>query len=248
MTAATDRSTGTVTGTVTDPTVLFDTWMSDFRALIAEDAGLTWPPVSGDLSEVPPVLMTLATVGPDGYPRTRNVMVSHTGAAGSPAAGRIYLHTDSRSDKARHIGADPKVSLTVLAPDRSRQVTVVGDAVRSDPDEEAEAFSGRVRYLQLLAWLNDSDLAQRPEDERHRTWAQFAAAHPDLSSTPPDTWAGYAVVPREYLFWTADSDGPSRRLHFTRPSGRLPDTVPGTVADTVPGTVPDNWIMEVLPG
>ncbi|MGO3753394.1 pyridoxamine 5'-phosphate oxidase family protein [Corynebacterium variabile] len=206
-----------------DPAALFDAWMVDFRVLIAEDAGLTWPPTSADLSEVPPVLMTLATVGPDGYPRTRNVMVSRT------EEGRIFFHTDSRSEKVRHIGPNSKVSLTVLAADRSKQVTVVGDAVRSTPDEEADAFADRSRYLQLLAWLNDDALAQKPVEERHAVWAQFTGAHPELS--PPESWAGYAVVPREYLFWTGDGDGPSQRVHYLRAEGGVGD-----------------WSLEILPG
>ena len=69
------RSSVDIMDQTADPAALFDAWMVDFRVLIAEDAGLTWPPTSADLSEVPPVLMTLATVGSDGYPRTRNVMV-----------------------------------------------------------------------------------------------------------------------------------------------------------------------------
>ncbi|WP_291474488.1 pyridoxamine 5'-phosphate oxidase family protein [Corynebacterium sp.] len=208
-----------------DPAVLFDAWMVEFRALIAEDAGLTWPPTSTDLSEVPPVLMTLATVGPDGYPRTRNVMVSRTDA------GQIFFHTDSHSEKVRHLESNPKVSLTVLAADRSKQVTVVGDAVRSTPGEEAEAFAARSRYLQLLAWLSDRDLAEKPAEERHREWAQFSAENPDLASCPPETWAGFAVVPREYLFWTADSDGPSQRVHYVCAENSV-----------------NGWTTEVLPG
>jgi pyridoxamine 5'-phosphate oxidase len=211
-----------------NPAELFDTWVADFRALLAADAGLAWPPATDDGNDtgngnaVPPVLMTLATVGPDGYPRTRNVMVSHTGA------GRIWLHTDSRSEKARHLAANPRVSLTVLAADRSRQVTVIGDAVHSDPAEEAQAYADRSRYLQLLARLNDHRLAHQPEAVRHQRWADYAAAHPDLADDPPATWVGYAVVPREYLFWTADSEGPSQRRRFSRADGR--------------------WISEMIPG
>ncbi len=219
------RSSVDIMDQTADPAALFDAWMVDFRVLIAEDAGLTWPPTSADLSEVPPVLMTLATVGSDGYPRTRNVMVSRT------EEGRIFFHTDSRSEKVRHIGPNSKVSLTVLAADRSKQVTVVGDAVRSTPDEEADAFADRSRYLQLLAWLSDRDLAEKPAEERHRVWAQFSENHPDLASCPPETWAGFAVVPREYLFWTADSDGPSQRVHYVRAEGSA-----------------DAWTSEVLPG
>ncbi|WP_420098434.1 pyridoxamine 5'-phosphate oxidase family protein [Corynebacterium sp.] len=175
-------------------------------------------------SPTTPTLMTLATVGTDGYPRTRTVMVSGVGED-----GRVSFHTDARSRKVRDIATCPKASLTVLTPDRERQVTVVGDVVPDTPTGERAAFARRSRYLQLLAWLNDADLAAKTTEERRRLWAAFADEHPDLgSSGPPETWAGYAVVPREYLFWTADAVGPSRRVRYSRAGG--------------------GWSREVLPG
>ncbi|MGP5930067.1 pyridoxamine 5'-phosphate oxidase family protein [Corynebacterium glyciniphilum] len=181
-------------------------------------------------SPTAPTLMTLATVGADGYPRTRTVMVSGVGED-----GRVYFHTDARSQKVRDIAACPKASLTVLTPDRTRQVTVIGDVVPDTRSGERTVFARRSHYLQLLAWLNDADLAAQTTEERRRLWASFADEHPDLThSGPPETWAGYAVVPREYLFWTADDAGPSRRVRYTRTTGTSPDN-------------PD-WTQEVLPG
>lgn len=173
-----------------------------------------------------PTLMTLATVSPDGYPRTRTVMVSGVGED-----GRVCFHTDARSQKVRDIAACPKASLTVLSPEGTWQVTVIGDVVPDTRTGECTAFARRSRYLQLLAWLNDADLAAKPAEERRRLWEAFADEHPNLAdSGPPETWAGYAVVPREYLFWTADTAGPSRRVRYTR-----------TTTDS-------HWTQEVLPG
>lgn len=180
-----------------------------------------------DHLEESPTLMTLATVSSDGYPRTRNVQVTGVGED-----GRVLFHTDTRSQKIRDIEACPKASLTVITPDKTRQVTVIGDVVRDTPEGERLAFTRRSRYLQLLAWLNDTGLALQDVDERHRIWAEFDRTHPDLAEQdPPETWIGYAVVPREYLFWNGDDNGPSRRVHYTR-------------ADT--GS--DHWTREILPG
>lgn len=180
-----------------------------------------------DHLEASPTLMTLATVSPDGYPRTRTVMVNGVGED-----GRIFFHTDARSQKITDIEHSPKASLTVLTPDQTRQVTVIGDVVASTAEAERLAFASQSRYLQLLAWLNDPEMARKDVDERHRIWAEFDEAHPDLSeSEPPSAWVGFAVVPREYLFWTADDAGPSHRQRYTRSS--------------VPG---DDWTVEQLPG
>jgi pyridoxamine 5'-phosphate oxidase len=173
-----------------------------------------------------PTLMTLATVGTDGYPRTRTVMVSGVGED-----GRVCFHTDARSQKVRDLAACPKASLTVLSAEGAWQVTVIGDVVPDTRAGERTAFTRRSRYLQLLAWLNDADLAAKPAEERHRLWAEFDHAHPDLAEqSPPETWTGFAVVPREYLFWSADTAGPSRRVQYTR-----------TTTDS-------HWTQEVLPG
>lgn len=196
----------------------------------------------------PPTLMTLATVGADGYPRTRTVMVSGVGDD-----GRVRFHTDSRSQKVRDVEGCPKASLTVLTPDRRRQVTVVGDVVADTAAGSREAFARRSRYLQLLAWLNDRGLAVSDVGERRRVWAEFDAAHPDLASDPPDTWAGFAVVPREYLFWTADDAGPSHRVRYTRTTGVGGVGgvgAGGAASETEVGESggEDGWAREVLPG
>ncbi|MEJ6550460.1 pyridoxamine 5'-phosphate oxidase family protein [Corynebacterium sp. USCH3] len=177
-----------------------------------------------DHLEDSPTLMTLATVGEDGYPRTRTVNVN-----GVREDGGILFHTDTRSRKVRDIDAGGKASLTVLTADASRQVTVIGDVVRADEETERTVYAGQPRYLQLLAWLNDHGLAQEELEARRRRWAEFDRANPDLAQQdPPSTWAVLAVVPREYLFWVGDDDGPSHRVRCTR-SG-------------------DGWVTEDLPG
>ncbi|MDN5583273.1 MAG: hypothetical protein L0G55_11930, partial [Corynebacterium sp.] len=65
---------------------------------------------------------------------------------------------------------------------------------------------------------------------------------------PPDAWAVFAVVPREYLFWTADDAGPSRRVRYTRAGGV--GGVGGAASETEVGESggEDGWVREVLPG
>ncbi|WP_051260051.1 pyridoxamine 5'-phosphate oxidase family protein [Corynebacterium sputi] len=230
--------TDTMMSTLTDPMAAFDFWIEKFRDDLAHQAEHAWPP-----HPAPPVLMTLSTVGPDGYPRTRNVMVSSFTGTGT-GSGRICFHTDSRSEKASQLEANPRVSATILAPDRSRQITVIGVAVPATDEENATAYSNRSRYLQILAWLNDDFQALLPIDERHRNWDAFGEAHPDLSDCPPSTWAGYAIIPREFLFWQGDVDGPSQRTRFLHRSNPAPDPAAGNGARHTT----DTWTTEVLPG
>ncbi|MFT4043578.1 MAG: pyridoxamine 5'-phosphate oxidase family protein [Gordonia sp. (in: high G+C Gram-positive bacteria)] len=176
-----------------------------------------WVPPAGTSA---PLLMGLSTIGQDGYPRLRHVLLSEF------ADGAVYFHTDSRSAKVAEIAANPRAAVSFAWPGLGKQFTLHGDVSRADPAEETSVYQRRGRYLQLLAWLNTTDMAHLSESERHTAWAQFDAAHPIL--TPPAEWVGYRIVPKSITFWRGDPIGPSQRVRFTA------------------GT--DGWSCEVLPG
>ncbi len=178
-----------------------------------------WFPANAD--ELRP-LMTLATVDAEGYPDTRNVLLSEFDGEA------LYFHTDARSRKAAELAANPRVSLAFAWVDLGRQLTVVGDAERASVGEADAAYRARSRYLQLLAWSNSPELAAAPTVERRRAWAAFAAEHPDGTLVPPPTWIGFRVVPRRITFWRGDADGPSNRVEYTRTSsGWASQRLPG---------------------
>ncbi|EOM76781.1 pyridoxine 5'-phosphate oxidase [Rhodococcus rhodnii] len=176
-----------------------------------------------DTLDAPP-LMALATTGTDGYPRVRHVLLTEV------AGGRLHFHTDSASRKVRELAESPRASCALVWPDAGRQMMVTGDVVAADAGENARAYRTRSRYLQLLAWLNTEEMAAMPVEDRHAAWAAFDREHPALDE--PRTWAGYAIEPREIVFWRGDSDGPSRRVRFTRGDG----------------TAQEAWRSELLPG
>lgn len=178
-----------------------------------------WFPANTD--ELRP-LMTLATIGADGYPHTRNVLLSEFDGEA------LYFHTDARSRKAGELAANPRVSLAFAWVDLGRQLTVVGDAERASTAEADAAYRARSRYLQLLAWSNSPELAGLGTAERRRAWAAFAGAHPEGTLAAPPTWIGFRVVPRRITFWRGDADGPSNRVEYTR-------TRDGWTAERLPG-------------
>ncbi|MGC4933898.1 pyridoxamine 5'-phosphate oxidase family protein [Gordonia sp. DT30] len=153
-----------------------------------------------------PPLMSLATVGLDGYPRVRHVLLSESDATA------VYFHTDSRSQKAAQIAQAPRGACALAWPAAGRQLVMHGDLRVAEPEQALRSYRERSRYLQILAWRNDSDLAHRPPAERRRAWARFDAENDELD--PPPTWVGYALIPREIIFWRGDPDGPSRRIAF----------------------------------
>lgn len=155
-----------------------------------------------------PPLGVLATVGPDGVPHCRHLLVS-----GATEEGPTF-HTDSRSQKALDLAADPRATLVVLAPDRARQLTVTGTVVITDESEHLTSYGLRSDYLKLLAWTNDVATAQLAPPGRRRMWAttvQRLGASPDR---PPETWLGLRLRPETVTFWAAGADEPSHRRRF----------------------------------
>ncbi|MCU1513705.1 MAG: hypothetical protein JWO10_795 [Microbacteriaceae bacterium] len=152
--------------------------------------------------------MTLSTVTPQNRADARTVLLSEFDQEG------FYLHTDALSRKATDMRANPGVALTFLWPGFTKQLVVQGQAEVAPAEEIAAAYADRSPYLKQLAWLNTTDFAQLPLDERRIRWAAFLAEHGDGLDQPP-TWIGFLVRPSRMTFWTSNPDAPSRRREYT---------------------------------
>jgi pyridoxamine 5'-phosphate oxidase len=151
---------------------------------------------------------TLATVGEDGYPAARTVLLTAFDPTG------FAFHTAAGSRKTAELAALPRAALVLLWPGFDRQLTVRGDVVADSPASVAAAWASRSDYLRRLARLNTDELAGLPLGERQGRWADVAPDSP--SSAPADSWVGYRLQPREITFWAARPDTASRRLQYVR--------------------------------
>jgi pyridoxamine 5'-phosphate oxidase len=150
-----------------------------------------------------PNAMTLATVGADGMPLQRTVllkMFDHDG---------FVFFTNYGSRKAKHIAANPNVCLLLPWITLERQVIIQGRAAKISTVESLKYFTSRPRESQLGAWVsNQSDaiasrklLMQKLEEIRSR----FRNDEIPL----PSFWGGFRVVPETIEFW----QGGAARLH-----------------------------------
>lgn len=153
--------------------------------------------------------MTLSSIGADGYPDARTVLLSEYDESG------FFFHTDASSRKVENLSMNPRAALTLLGP--GRQLVAQGDVEVAPADEAERVYARRSRYLQILAWLNTPEYAALSLDERIARWSAFDAGHPEGTLTPPDTWVGYVVRPIRLTFWEGRPDTSGRRTEFTRP-------------------------------
>jgi pyridoxamine 5'-phosphate oxidase len=151
-----------------------------------------------------PNAMTLSTLGLDGHPTARTVLLKQLDSRGFS----FFTNYDSR--KGNELAAHPQAALTFLWTVRQRQVSVRG-TVSKLPHEEADAyFAVRPYGHQIGAWASTQS-AEIPSREWLETRsAELMAKYPQGSSIPcPPHWGGYALTPTEIEFW----QGRRSRLH-----------------------------------
>jgi pyridoxamine 5'-phosphate oxidase len=150
-----------------------------------------------------PNAMVVASVGEDGRPSTRVVLLKHFDRDG------FVFYTNLESRKGRQIRANPRVSLNFYWRELEKQVVVEGSASLV-PDEEADAYFGtRSRGSQLGAWASQQS---RPLPSRAHLLGEVARLETRYLAGPvprPPHWSGFRVVPVYFELWVA---GPFR-LH-----------------------------------
>ncbi len=141
--------------------------------------------IKADLPE--PNAMTLATVGADGRPSTRVVLIKGVDERG------LVWYTNYESRKGRELAGNPHAALQFHWVELERVVRI----------------EGRVEFAS--AEESDRYYASRPLDSRAVlvTNAAKATARHGLSPARPPHWGGYRLVPDRWEFW----QGRRSRLH-----------------------------------
>ena len=170
-----------------DPILQFDDW---FKQTLA--------------AEVPePNAMSLATVGSNGRPSSRIVLLKDFDARG------FTWYTNYESKKGHDLATHPFAALTFHWVELERQIRIEGSVERvAEADSEAY-FQIRPIKSRLGAIASDQS---RPIDSREDLEEKFAQAEATYGDTPPPRpahWGGYRLKPNWIEFW----QGRRSRLH-----------------------------------
>jgi pyridoxamine 5'-phosphate oxidase len=173
--------------------------------------------VEADLAE--PNAMSVSTIGTDGIPDARLVLVRDVTPAGLSFFGNY------ESAKGRQLHDAPVAAAVFPWIGLHRQVRVRGTVHRLAPDESDEYFGSRPRGSQLGAWASPQS---RPLADRAELEALVAAVDERFAGGDvprPEHWGGWRIVPVAWEFW----QGRPSRLHDRF---RYSDPVPGSAGTT----------------
>ncbi|HLT87485.1 MAG TPA: pyridoxamine 5'-phosphate oxidase [Sphingobacterium sp.] len=153
---------------------------------------------------VEPNAMVLATVGEDGFPSSRVVLLKDIKPSG------FSFFTNYHSRKGQAMAKQKKVSLLFFWPELQRQVRIEGWAEKLLSEDSDEYFASRPRGSRIGAIaspqsqvITDRKVLETRVEELMTEYAE------QENIERPAFWGGYLVSPLRMEFW----QGRSNRLH-----------------------------------
>lgn len=171
-----------------DPINLFNHWfheVEDFGAIDEVNA------------------MTVATIGLDGFPKSRVVLLKKFNEEG------FIFYTNYTSEKGKAIIENPTVCLSFFWHAMERQVIIKGIAEKTTKDVSDNYFASRPKGSQLGALVSDQSTIIPDRAYLENKLATLENEFEGKEIPRPDFWGGFLVKPIEVEFW----QGRPNRLH-----------------------------------
>jgi len=152
-----------------------------------------------------PTAMSLATVGADGNPSCRIVLLK-----GFDSAGFVFF-TNYESAKGAALAHHPRAALLFFWVELERQVRIEGAIHKVSPAESDAYFASRPHASRLGAWASPQSavIADRAELEARFAQAATRFGEGEGAVPRPAHWGGYRLAPDSIEFW----QGRRSRLH-----------------------------------
>ena len=172
----------------TNPLVLFKSWydLAETNAAIEEANA-----------------MTLATIDPNGIPKSRIVLLKQFDASG------FVFYTNYDSEKPKSIRANPNVCLSFFWPALEQQVIIKGHAKETSSMVSDAYFNKRPLGSRLGAMVSNQSDVIKDRSILDDKLKELEKAYANVLPSRPENWGGFLVTPSHFEFW----QGRPNRLH-----------------------------------
>ena len=150
-----------------------------------------------------PNAMTVSTVGLDGFPKSRVVLLKKYTHEG------FIFYTNYNSEKGRALSENPKICLSFFWPNLERQIIIKGTAEKLAKNLSDGYFESRPDGSKLGALVSDQSTVIKSRGVLEDKLSQLEKEYSGKEIERPEHWGGYLVRPVSMEFW----QGRPNRLH-----------------------------------
>ena len=141
-----------------------------------------------------PNAMTVSTVGLDGFPKSRVVLLKKYTHEG------FIFYTNYESDKAKAMASNPSVCLLFNWVNSGRIIQIQGRACKISENESINYFQSRPRGSQLGAWASQQCRVVDSRTILEDRLKSYEQQYENKDIAKPDHWGGYLVKPFTFQF------------------------------------------------
>jgi pyridoxamine 5'-phosphate oxidase len=171
-----------------NPIQLFQTWFYEVEK-------------SGGVDE--PNAMTVSTVGLDGFPKSRIVLLKKYTHEG------FIFYSNYNSEKGNAISANPKICISFFWANLERQIIIKGTAEKLAKNLSDGYFESRPDGSKLGALVSDQSSVIASRSVLEDKLIALEKEYEGKEIKRPENWGGYLVRPVSMEFW----QGRPNRLH-----------------------------------
>jgi len=188
-----------------NPLELFQVWFEEMEMVLKYKREKT------DSTEVN--TMTAATIGLDGFPKSRIVLLKEFNSDG------FIFYTNYISEKGIALAHNPNICLSFFWAGLERQVIIKGKAEKTSEEKAIEYFKSRPRGSQLGALASDQSSEIESREVLDNKLRELEDKYKDKEIPKPEFWGGFLIRPENYEFWQGRSNRLHDRIFYSKEQG-----------------------------